>query len=80
MAEEFLQKLSDLTAGRLYPSKTGKLKNTFASIVDELRFQYRLGFYPTEETKAKTLHELKVKVSRPDTVVRSRGSYRNRTN
>ena len=80
LAEEFLQKLSDLTAGRLYPSKNGKLKNTFASIVDELRFQYRLGFYPTEETNTKTLHELKVKVSRPDTVVRSRGSYRNRTN
>ena len=80
LAEEFLQKLSDLTAGRLYPSKNGKLKNTFTSIVDELRFQYRLGFYPTEERDAKTLHELKVKVSRPDTVVRSRGSYRNRTN
>ena len=80
LAEEFLQKLSDLTAGRLYPSKNGKLENTFASIVDELRFQYRLGFYPTEETNTKTLHELKVKVSRPDTVVRSRGSYRNRTN
>ena len=56
--------------------KDGKLKKTFATIVEELRFQYRLGFYPPDETGDKTLHDLKVKVSRPETVVRSRGSYR----
>ena len=75
-AEEFLQELSDTTAGRFYSSKDGKLKNTFASIVEELRFQYRLGFYPPEETDEKTLHELKVKVARSDTVVRARSGYR----
>ncbi|MEO6655368.1 MAG: hypothetical protein ABIO36_04735, partial [Pyrinomonadaceae bacterium] len=75
-AEEFLQQLSDTTAGRFYSSKDGKLKKTFATIVEELRFQYRLGFYPPEETGERTLHELKVKVSVPETVVRSRGSYR----
>lgn len=81
-AAEFLQKLSDTTAGRFYSSKNGKLKNLFAEIVNELRFQYRLGFYPPEETTAQTLHELKVKVDRSETVVRSRGSYRvqNKTN
>lgn len=75
-AEEFLQELSDTTAGRFYSSKDGKLKNTFASIVEELRFQYRLGFYPPEETDEKTLHELKVKLARSDTVVRARSGYR----
>lgn len=75
-AAAFLQKLSEITAGRFYSSKDGKLKNTFASIVEELRFQYRLGFYPPEETNERTLHELKVKVAKPDTVVRSRNSYR----
>jgi VWFA-related protein len=45
-AAEFLQQLSDLTAGRFYSTKSGKLKDRFAEIVDELRFQYRLGFYP----------------------------------
>lgn len=81
-AQEFLQKLSDTTAGRLYSSKDGKLKKTFEMIVEELRYQYRLGFYPPEDSGANTLHQLKVKVSRPDTVVRSRGSYRvqNKTN
>lgn len=76
IAEAFLQQLSDLTAGRLFSSKDGKLKKTFAAIVDELRFQYRLGFYPAEETGDSTLHNLRVKVSRPDVSVRARGSYR----
>ncbi|CAN5587660.1 hypothetical protein BH10ACI3_BH10ACI3_24360 [soil metagenome] len=75
-AAAFLQKLSEITAGRFYLSKDGKLKNTFASIVEELRFQYRLGFYPPEETADRQLHELKVKVANADSVVRSRGTYR----
>lgn len=76
MAEEFLQELSDTTAGRFYSSKDGKLKKTFATIVDELRFQYRIGFYPPEETAGTTSHTLKVKVSKPEAVVRSRSGYR----
>lgn len=75
-AEEFLQEMSNISAGRFYSSKDGKLKTTFASIVEELRFQYRLGFYPPEDSGEKALHELKVRVSRPETVVRARGSYR----
>ncbi|MEO6052049.1 MAG: hypothetical protein ABIP78_12070 [Pyrinomonadaceae bacterium] len=45
-------------------------------IVEELRYQYRLGFNPPEELIEKNLHEIKVKVARPETVVRSRSSYR----
>lgn len=75
-AEEFLRRMSDLTAGRLYSSKDGKLKKTFAMIVEELRYQYRLGFYPPEDNAENTLHNIKVKVERQDAVVRSRGSYR----
>ena len=75
-AQEFLERLSEITAGRFYSSKDGKLKTTFASIVEELRFQYRLGFYPPEETSGRTLHDLKVKVAKPDVAVRSRASYR----
>jgi hypothetical protein len=79
IAEEFLRELSDTTAGRFYSSKDGKLKKTFATIVEELRFQYRLGFYPPEDTAVTTSHTLKVKVSKPDAVVRSRSGYRTTT-
>jgi len=76
LAEDFLQRLSDVTAGRFYDSKGSKFDDTFDLIVDELRHQYRLGFYPPEETLAGTTHNLHVKVSRPDVVVRARSSYR----
>jgi len=79
VAQEFLQQLSDTTAGRFYSSKDGKLKKTFGLIVDELRYQYRLGFYPPEETAEKPLHQLKVKVAKEQAVVRARGSYRTQT-
>jgi VWFA-related protein len=75
-AQEFLQKLSEVSAGRFYSSKNGKLKDTFATIVEELRFQYRLGFYPPEDTRDDKQHELKVKVARTDVAVRTRSSYR----
>lgn len=78
-AAEFLESLSNTTAGGFYESKDAKLQRTFASIVDELRNQYRLGFYPPDDptpTVERNLHELRVRVARPDTVVRSRTSYR----
>ena len=76
LAEDFLQRLSDVTAGRFYDSKGSKFDDTFDLIVDELRHQYRLGFYPPDETLAGATHNLHVKVSRPDVVVRARSSYR----
>jgi VWFA-related protein len=75
-AEEFLQNLSDTTAGRFYQSKSSEFKDTFSMIVDELRHQYRLGFYPPEEGTDAAEHDLRVKVSRQDVAVRSRASYR----
>ena len=68
MAAEFLQELSDTTAGRAFSSKDGKLKKTFASIVEELRYQYRLGFYPPEDNTAGALHQIKVKLHAEVTV------------
>ena len=75
-AEEFLQLLSDVTAGRFYQSKGSKFKDTFDLIVDELRHQYRLGFYPPEESATAAVHDLHVKVARSDVVVRARATYR----
>jgi hypothetical protein len=74
-AAEFLKDLSDETGARAFSSKDGKLKRTFADILEELRFQYRLGFYPPDEDRP-NLHQIKVKVTRENAVVRSRGSYR----
>ena len=75
-AEEFLQQLADATAGRFYRSDVADLNATFKNVVDELRFQYRLGFYPPDGAGEDVVHQLKVKVARSDVAVRARSSYR----
>jgi len=77
-ATDFLEKLSEVTAGRFYESNSSKLKETFGLIIDELRHQYRLGFYPADDM-VETTHAIKVKVSRPDVVVRARSNFRTQT-
>lgn len=73
-AIDFLTKLSAETSGRFYRSDVTDLKQSFDFIAEELRYQYRLGFYP--RTADGTLHDLKVSVARPDVAVRSRRQYR----
>lgn len=73
---EFLARLSEVSAGRYYQSEKTDLKKTFALIAEELRNQYRLGFYPDALTRDGSLHRLKVKVNKPDVAVRARTQYR----
>lgn len=75
MAVDFLQKLAEASAGRYYSSEAPDLKKTFGLIADELRHQYRLGFYPPDHP-AGSAYSLRVEVSRPGLVVRARRSYR----
>lgn len=73
---EFLARLSEVSAGRYYQSKKTDLKKTFALIAEELRNQYRLGFYPEVLARDGNLHRLKVSVNKPDVAVRARSQYR----
>lgn len=75
-AVDFLQSLADSTAGRFYQKEVTDLERTFAIIADELRKQYRLGYYPPEIPNDTAAHRIKVKVAIPDVVVRSRTVYR----
>jgi len=61
--------------GRFYQGETKNLKETFALIAEELRHQYRLGFYPDELKRDGSVHALSVKVNLPDVSVRSRREY-----
>jgi VWFA-related protein len=74
-AMAFLTKLSDVSAGRFYGSKVSDLKKTFKLIAEELRHQYRLGFYPDVGKADGQRHTLRVEVSATDAVVRARRSY-----
>lgn len=75
-AVAFLTNLSEVTGGRLFSSKANDLKNAFDLIARELRYQYRLGFYPADVGQDGSLRTLKVKVDRPEVAVRSRHHYR----
>lgn len=75
-ASEYLQSLSDSSAGRFYQSDVADLAETFGLVVDELRRQYRLGFYPDEGNLDGEAHQLRVRVNRTDVAVRARKSYR----
>lgn len=63
-AMRFLTKLADVSAGRFYSSKVGDLK-TFSLVAEELRHQYRLGFYPDNSKIDGNRHTLRVEVTAP---------------
>jgi len=74
-AMSFLEKLADVSAGRYYNGEASDLKKTFNLIAEELRHQYRLGFYPDNHKIDGNRHTLRVEVTAPDAVVRARRSY-----
>jgi VWFA-related protein len=75
-ALEFLQKLADNTGGWLFQQEVDDLSDVFKQIADEMKRQYLIGYYPPEGSLAGTIHSIRVQVDRPDTVVRSKTSYR----
>ena len=72
---KLVRTLAEVTGGRFYEGETKKLKETFTLIAEELRHQYRLGFYPEDLKRDGTVHRLQVKVNLPDVSVRSRREY-----
>ncbi|HMG33916.1 MAG TPA: VWA domain-containing protein [Blastocatellia bacterium] len=74
-AEDFLTSLAEVSAGRFFSSKVEDLKSTFSEIAEELRHQYRLGFYPDPGKADGQKHSIRVEVSRQDLAVRARRSY-----
>jgi Ca-activated chloride channel homolog len=69
--------LAQGTGGRTFmPSVGPDLDRAFAEIIDELRTEYSLAFYPrnTPPTKSR-FHTLDVRVARPDLKVSARNGY-----
>jgi VWFA-related protein len=76
-ADQYLHGMADKTGGRLFRANDPtQLAQAFASIAEELRRQYSLGYYPqsgTAETGERRL--IKVTVKKPNVAVRARNSY-----
>lgn len=72
----YLRALSDKTGGRSYSgdSRFG-IGQAFTWIAEELGRQYSLGYYPSTVAKDGERRQIKVRVTEPDLVVKSRDSY-----
>lgn len=77
-AIDSLKAMSDITAGRFYQSSVPDLKKIFKKITGELSQQYRLGFKSKVSAADSDAHNISVKVERPDVVVRTRETFRNK--
>jgi Ca-activated chloride channel homolog len=77
LGRRYLEELADYTGGRLFrPESTpGGLTRAFEGIAEELRRQYQIGYVPGDEGKPGQRKQIKVRVDRPNLVIRSRDSY-----
>jgi hypothetical protein len=76
-ADDYLQEMATESGGQMVRADTlMDLPGAFATIANELRTQYSIGYYPTNHTKDGKYHKIKVNSTRKDVVIRSRPGYR----
>lgn len=77
VGRRYLNELADVTGGRVFrPESTpGGLTRAFEGIAEELRRQYNIGYVPTTEGTRGQRKQIKVRVQRPNLVLRARDSY-----
>jgi Ca-activated chloride channel homolog len=75
--ESYLHRLAEATGGRVYEADKdlSYLRAAFSHIAQELSRQYTLGYYPRIREGSGERRKIKVRVNRPDVVVRARESY-----
>ncbi|HEY7389892.1 MAG TPA: VWA domain-containing protein [Bryobacteraceae bacterium] len=75
--ENALKFMADGTGGRTFlPQLNQQLDSSFTEIINELRTQYLLGFYPRNVPLTKDrFHTLQVRVTRPELRVSARNGY-----
>ena len=75
--ENALTFMAEGTGGRTFlPTLGAELDHAFTQIIEELRTQYLLGFYPRNvPLTADRFHKLEVRVDRPDLRVSARNGY-----
>jgi Ca-activated chloride channel homolog len=73
--DQYLHDLARVTGARLYNAEQQNLDAAFRSVAEELRRQYSLGYYPKNSPRPGERRNIKVRVNRPELVVRTRDSY-----
>ncbi len=77
LGRKYLKELADYTGGTVYDSAStpGGLVGAFEAIADELRKQYVIGYIPQEKGTPGERRSIKVRINRPNLVIRARDSY-----
>ena len=70
----YLEDLARNSGGRKYEA-SNNLTAAFSAIAEELRRQYSLGYYPETAGKTGERKQIRVRVKRPNLVVRAKNSY-----
>jgi len=73
--DRYLHDLARVSGTRLYDAEQQSLDGAFHLVAEELRRQYSVGYYPTRIPQAGDRRNIKVRVTRPELVVRTRDSY-----
>ena len=72
----YLEDLARLSGGRTFQADTvSNLDAAFSGIAEELRRQYTLSYYPENAGAAGQRKQIRVRVNRPNAVVRTKNSY-----
>lgn len=77
VGREYLRELAEYTGGRVYNAENspGGLTRTFESIAEELSRQYSIGYVPDSPGQPGQRKTIRVRVNRPNLVIRARDSY-----
>ena len=76
MGKTYLTTLAENSGGRLFDAdEITNLEGAFKGVADELRQQYAVGYYPDDTGKPGDRKKIKIEVTRPKAVVRSKTSY-----
>jgi VWFA-related protein len=76
VASKYLSGLANKTGGTHYQADSlVALRRSFASIAEDLRRQYSLGYYPKDTSLPGQERRIKVRVNRADVVIKAKESY-----
>jgi hypothetical protein len=76
IADDYLKALAARSGGQLYRADTvNSLPQAFAAIAAELRTQYLIGYYPTNQEHNGSYRKIQVKTTRKDIAIRARPGY-----
>ena len=76
LGKRYLELLAQNSGGRSFEADTfGNLEAAFTGIAEELRRQYSLGYSPDNVGQIGERKQIKIRVMRPDVVVRAKTSY-----